>query len=127
VWVQVTIAIVAFLALVAIFIGLAFCGIEKMMRSSDVYKMALSRAQSSPCVTDKLGAPIAAKWMISGNISENNGGGSANFELPIYGPHGQGELDVSATRSGGAWTITSLSLIHDGGQIHLLPVPSPCE
>ena len=127
VWVQVTIAVVACLVAIAIIGGSLFYGIEKMMRSSDAYKMALSRAQASPCIAEKLGTPIAAKWLISGNISENNGGGSANFDIPVYGPRGQGELNVSATRSDGAWTITSLTLIHDGGQIHLLPEPSPCQ
>ena len=126
-WIQITIALTICLLLAGTFIGGVFILVEKMFRSSGAYAMALSRAQTSPCVTAKLGVPIIAKGMISGNISESGGGGSAEFEIPIRGPRGQGELDVSATKADGSWTITSLTLVHDQGQIHLLPDPSPCQ
>jgi hypothetical protein len=127
VWVQVTIALGICVAFFALFGGSIFFAVEKMFHSSDAYKMALSRAQTSPCIIDKLGSPLVAKWMTSGNLSENGSGGSADFEIPLRGPLGEGELDVSATKNAGSWTITSLSLIHDQGQIHLLPVASPCQ
>jgi hypothetical protein len=126
-WIQVTIALALCLALIAIFAGSLLYVVERAFRSPDAYAMALSRAQTSSCLTAKLGSPIIAKGMISGNISENGSGGSADFEIPVRGPRGKGELDVSATRTNGSWTITSLNLIADGGQIHLLPVPSPCQ
>lgn len=127
VWVQVTIALGICAVFFSLFAGSLLYAVEKMFHSSDVYKIALSRAQTSPCVIEKLGNPIVAKWMVSGNMSEDTKAGSADFEIPVRGPHGDGELDISATKAAGSWTITSLSLIHDQGQIHLLPVPSPCQ
>jgi hypothetical protein len=126
-WVQITIALTACVLVIAIFVCAVFLVVEKMFRSSDAYTMALSRAEASPCITAKLGNPIVAKGMISGNISENGANGSADFEIPVRGSRGRGELDVSAIRTDGSWTITTLTLIHDQGQIHLLPVPSPCQ
>ena len=127
VWVQVTIVLGICGVVLALFVGSLFYTVETMFRSSDAYKIALSRAQASPCIVDKLGSPISAKWMVSGNMSETGQIGSADFEIPIRGPRGHGELDVSATKADGSWTITTLTLIHDDGQIHLLPVPSPCR
>lgn len=126
-WVKVTIGVGICIVLFAIFAGSLFYAVEKMIRSSGAYNMALKQAKTSSCITDKLGTPIVAKWMVSGNISESNSGGSADLEIPVRGPRGEGELDVSAIKAAGIWTIASLTLIHDGGQIHLLPVPSPCQ
>jgi hypothetical protein len=125
-WGKLTIAAIVCIVLIAVFVGGLFYSVEKMFRSSGIYKIAMSRAQNSPCIISKLGNPVSAKGMISGNLSEGSTNGSTDMEIPIHGPHGEGELDVSATKTA-SWTITSLSLIHDEGQIHILPVPSPCQ
>ena len=112
---------------VGVFAGGLFYTVEKMFRSSEPYRSALARAQDSPCIVGKLGSPIVAKGMISGSISESSSDGSAEMEIPVRGPRGEGELDVSAKEASGTWTTTSLDLIYDAGQIHLLPVASPCQ
>ncbi len=113
--------------LIAGFVASVLFAAETMLRSSDVYKMSLARAQASPCVIRKLGEPIVAKGMVSGNISETNQEGTADMEIPLQGSHGKGNLEISAKRSAGVWDITSLSLMHESGQLHLLPTPSPCD
>lgn len=123
-WVKITIITVT---CVTIFVGGVFYSVDKMFRTSEAYKLALSSAQHSPCIIKKLGTPISAKGTVSGNLSEGPTDGSADMEIPIHGTRGKGELDVSATKSAGTWTITSLSLIHDEGQIHLIPVSSSCQ
>ncbi len=119
----VTVGVVA----IGVFAGGLFYSVEKMFRSSEPYRSALARAQDSPCIVGELGSPVIEKGMISGSISESRTDGSADMEIPVRGPRGGGELDVSATEAGGTWTTTSLDLIYDAGQIHLLPVASPCQ
>lgn len=95
---------------VAVFAGALFISVEKMMRSSDVYKIALNRAQTSPCVVSKLGTPITAGFGITGEISESSDNGSADLEIPLHGPKGKTTLEVSASKAGGVWTMKTLSL-----------------
>lgn len=98
---------------IAVFAGALFVSVENMMRSSDAYKIALSRAQASPCVIDKIGTPTTAGFGITGDISESSDDGSADLEIPLHGPKGKTTLEVSASKAGGVWTMKTLSL-NDG-------------
>jgi hypothetical protein len=118
VWIKVTSSVVVGFAL---FAGSIFWLVESMFRSSDIYALTLKDAQQAPCVISKLGTPVVAKGMTSGSMSESNSEGEADLQIPIRGPKGKAELQVSAKKISGSWQINSLVLDQGGDQTQLLP------
>jgi hypothetical protein len=104
---------------VAIYVGItSFFG---MMKSTDVYRGALAFAKADPRVTAALGSPLDNGRLVSGNISVNNGQGSANYDIGLSGPKAKGVIHAVAEKSGGRWTFTTLVLEigATGGKIDL--------
>lgn len=126
-WKIVTCVSTVFILGIAVFVVGLFASIEKSLRSSTAYTMALNRAQASPCVARTLGQPVEAKGFISGNLSSHNDSGDADLEIPIHGPKAGGSLHVEAKKAFGIWTISSLTLEYGEGQIHLEPIASSCD
>lgn len=112
---------------IAVFAGALFVSVENMMRSSDIYKIALNRAQTSPCVVGKLGTPITAGFGVTGDISESSSDGSADLEIPLHGPKRKATLAISGSKASGVWTLKTLSLIDGPDEVDLLATPSPCR
>src|SRR5881227_959062 len=55
------------------------------MKSTDVYKGALTRAQAHPSVIEALGSPIKEGFLLSGSTNMNGASGEANLSIPISG------------------------------------------
>src|SRR5438876_12314872 len=55
------------------------------MKSTDVYKGALTRAQAHPSVIEALGSPIKEGFLLSGSTNVNGASGEANLSIPISG------------------------------------------
>ena len=85
-------------------------GVFGAMKSSDVYKQALARAQSSPTVIEAMGTPIEAGMFLSGNINVQNASGNADINIPISGPKGKAVIHAVATKEGGVWSFTTLNV-----------------
>jgi hypothetical protein len=97
------------------------------MKSTDVYKNALARAQAHPSVIEALGSPIKEGFLVSGNTDVNGASGEANLSIPISGPNGKGTIYVAANKSLGQWNysglIVEISKTHQ--RINLLQSPVP--
>jgi len=78
------------------------------MKSTDVYKGALTRAQAHPSVIEALGAPIKEGFLVSGNTNVNGASGEANLSIPISGPNGKATIYVAANKSLGRWNYSGL-------------------
>ena len=119
---------VALVLLLGLFIITLFTVINTSFRRSDVYKEAMSRATGSLQVREQLGEPIKPAWLISGQLNVNGNTGSANFSIPIFGPHGRGLIRAVAQKSG-VWRFTCLQVSIEGqpGNIDLLSVQPPEE
>jgi len=78
------------------------------MKSTDVYKYAVARAQSDPAVIEALGTPIKPGFLMSGSTSANGASGQADLAIPISGHKGSGTLYVVATKSAGRWEYSKL-------------------
>lgn len=78
------------------------------MKSTDVYKSALARAEAHPSVIEALGSPVKAGFLVSGNTNVNGASGEANLSIPISGPKGKGKIYVAATKSLGQWNYSGL-------------------
>lgn len=80
------------------------------MKQTDVYKTAVARAKADQRVTAALGTPIEEGWYLSGNTNVSGGSGDADLTIPISGPNGKGTIYVVATKSGGEWKYSKLSV-----------------
>ena len=90
-------------------------------KSSDVYKEALSRAQSDPRVVEALGTPIQAGLFVTGSLETQGISGDAQLNIPIHGPKGRGVLYAAARRENGVWNFYTLA-VGVNGQDALIPL-----
>jgi hypothetical protein len=79
-----------------------------VMKSTEVYKGALARAEANSAVIEALGSPITERFLISGNPNVNGASGEANLSIPISGPKGTGTIYVAANKSLGRWNYSGL-------------------
>ena len=101
---------IGFIALLLIGIAAIVGVVFGAIKSSDVYREALQRAQNHPEVQAALGTPIEAGWWMTGQMDVNNDTGSANLSIPISGPKGKGSVHVVATKQGGSWIYSRLDV-----------------
>jgi hypothetical protein len=105
------IAVVAGVLLLAVlFIGVIVGAVFGAMRSSDPYRFAMQTASHDPRVLSKLGSPVKAGWLITGNINIRNDSGDADLSIPVQGPIHNGTIHVVARKSEGEWTYQQLTL-----------------
>ncbi len=98
------------------------------LRSSDVYKDAMKRANADPAVVSVLGKPVEAGWMLTGKIDLRNSDGDADISIPVHGPTAAGTIHVAATKTAGTWQFSTLDVETGGKHIDLLkkaPAASP--
>jgi len=66
----------------AVFVVGIFALIMGAMRSSDVAKEAIARAQASQLLSQRLGAPISEGWLVSGSINVSPAPVTPTFPCP---------------------------------------------
>jgi len=94
------------------------------IKSSDIYKGALSRAQNDPRVIAALGSPIKSGFFLSGNVNVNNTNGTADITFPISGPKGKASVHAVGTRDSGGWHYSELTATpENGAPINLMSSP----
>jgi hypothetical protein len=112
-----------------LFVGSILVIVFSAMKSTDVYKEALSRASADPAVIEALGSPIKDGFLVSGNTNVNGASGETNLAIPISGPRGKGTIYVSANKSLGQWIYSGL--VVEVGETHkrinLLQKPAPSD
>lgn len=81
-----------------------------IMKSTDIYKDALAKAQADPAVIEALGSPIKDGMIFSGKTDVNGASGEANLAIPISGPKGKGTIYVVAEKSAGLWNYSILAV-----------------
>ena len=100
----------SFIALIAVFVFCIVVFVFSVMKSSDVYKTALSRAKADPAVIAALGTPIKDGLIVSGNTHADGASGEANLSIPISGPKGSGTIYVVAEKSAGRWRYSTMEV-----------------
>jgi hypothetical protein len=106
-------------------VGAIFLGVSKALKSSQVYKMSIDRAQASPCAVSKLGTPITGGTP-QGSINESNGSGTTDMTVSVSGPQANGKLHTLASRDNNVWTLTTVTLNVNGTDYDLPADPAPC-
>jgi hypothetical protein len=95
-------------SLFVVFVGSVVLIVFSAVKSTDVYKDALTRAKSHPAVIEALGSPITEGFLVSGNTNVNGAAGETNLSIPVSGPKGKGTIYVAATKSLGHWNYSGL-------------------
>jgi hypothetical protein len=109
-------------------IATIFYSVGTMLRDSDAFHLAVSAAQASPVLLEKVGSPMETGRFISGSIEVSPATGLAELSIPVSGPRGRGKLYVEAHKSAGNWRMSLLQFVGEGTQtpIDLLPAaPDP--
>jgi hypothetical protein len=96
------------LILFVVFVGSIALIVFSAMKSTDVYKGALTQAQAHASVIEALGSPIKEGFFVSGNTNVNGASGEANLSIPISGPNGKATIYVAADKSLGRWNYSGL-------------------
>ncbi len=104
----------SFILMVVVFVAAIVYFAFGSIKSSDVYKQALSKTRSNAEVIRELGEPIEPGWLISGNISVNDSSGKADISIPVSGPKKSGTVYVVATKKMGKWDIYGLEIAIKG-------------
>ena len=104
-------------------VGLFVYFVFGAMKKSDVFVEALKRAQNSSEVQAAMGTPIETGWMMQGSFNYENGSGTANFNVPLKGPKGEGTLTAVGEKAvGGPWIYSQLeAVLPDGSKVNLNP------
>jgi hypothetical protein len=98
-----------------------FVFVFSVIKRSDVYRQAFTRATSDSRVVEALGTPIEKGWWVMGSVNINNDTGNANIDFPISGPKGSARVHATASYDGNAWTYSSLVVRPaSGGEIDVL-------
>ena len=103
-------------ALAVLFVVCITFFVFSILKSSDAYKTAVSRAKSDQHVVAALGTPIQEGMFTSGKSNVNGPSGDADLAIPISGPNGKATIYAVATKSAGEWTFSKLIVKVDGGK-----------
>jgi hypothetical protein len=119
-------AVLGVVLLIVLFVSAIVAVVFGAMKSSDPYRFAMQTAAQDSRVAAKLGSPVHAGWLISGNISVNNDSGKADLSIPVQGSIHKGAIHVVARKSAGEWTYQQLTLKvgDDSAPVDLLEAPS---
>jgi Cytochrome oxidase complex assembly protein 1 len=109
-----TLGCFALLLLLATFVGTIFLVVEVSFQHNGAYKQGLELAKSNRVVAQKMGQPVKAGWLATGNISVSGSLGKAEISIPIAGPKGKGTLYVVANKSADQWHLETLQVAVDG-------------
>jgi hypothetical protein len=92
-----------------------------VIKRSDVYREAYTRASNDPRVVAALGTPIEKGWWVIGKVNIDNDTGTANIDFPISGPKGNARVHAAASRENDAWSYSTLVVRPAaGGEIDVL-------
>jgi hypothetical protein len=105
---------VVMLALFAAFLAAIFAFVFGMMKSSEPYREALTRATANPQTVQALGEPIEPGYFVQGNISTQGASGEASFVIPLKGPKDSAKVYVDAVQSAGLWEYRTLVVQIEG-------------
>jgi Cytochrome oxidase complex assembly protein 1 len=101
------------MAFIGLFIAL-FSIIALSLKSSEPYKFAVSKLQSSQKVSRVIGSPFTT-GMPSGSMQMSGPDGRANISFSITGPSGSGTVYMEATKNLGQWQIHRMVLEQASG------------
>src|SRR5262249_30180667 len=83
------------------------------LKQSEAYQLGISKLKTSSEAADVLGTPISTGFP-SGSITINGQSGRAVLNFSATGPKAAGQIFMEAFKTGGVWSLRSLTLKVDG-------------
>ena len=116
---MVPIVLALMLSICAGFVGLIYVSALNGVRAHPFYQQALTLAGENAQIRQAIGQPVTGGFITKGNIQvdEENENGSADVEIPVSGPTGDGRLLVRGWRIEGTWQIDNLTASLSNGQV----------
>jgi hypothetical protein len=108
--------------LLALFVGGIMLAVFGALKSTDVYRTAVTRAKADMRVRAALGNDVREGILVSGHTNMSGGSGQADLSIPISGSKGKGAIYVVATKSV-EWTYSRLIVKTEGGETIDLAAP----
>lgn len=101
------------------FAGLVYVSALSGVRSHPFYQQAMALASEHPRVIEATGLPLTGGFITKGEIQvdDENQHGSADVEIPVTGPRGDGRLRVRGRLVEGEWVIDQLTASLANGQV----------
>jgi hypothetical protein len=128
----VPVSIVAAVCLLAGVLVLVVMGATLAVKDTGAYRIAVQCATASPVVQKRLGTPPKLGWFITGNSSSNGPSGSADLNISISGPLGNGRICVAGSERANRWTFETMEVDVEGNperiplvEIGEAPAPPP--
>ena len=95
-----------------------FFGVVNMIKSTEVYRMALATATSSPEIQEALGTPIEPGFMPQGSVNSHTSDGTtietADLTIPLKGPKASASLHYAGRKAGGQWEASDFTVTVEG-------------
>ena len=104
------------LALYALFIALAvicFLAVFSMIKSSDAYKLAVTKLEASTVVMQIVGQPMST-GIPMGSMQVSGPSGKADLSFSVEGPKGKGTIYLDAVKKLGQWQVSEIVFEEDG-------------
>ncbi len=111
---KVVAGVLVLVGLLLVFAVGTLCLVEYSFHHNDLYREALARASSDQRITQAIGQPVHAGWVVLGNIQTQNGRGRGYLRIPISGPNGSGKIEVGASEISGQWELKTLFAVIRG-------------
>lgn len=105
-------ALIVYAAFIALFVGLFFA-ITASFKSSEAFKMAVTKLESNQEAAQLLGKPISTGFPM-GSIEVSGPSGSAKLSFSVDGAKGKGTVYMDAVKELGQWKTNQIVLEEDG-------------
>jgi TonB family protein len=89
----------------AIYFG--YGALEKKLKSSEAYTLAVQALKENPEVQDKMGEIQETGFPLGAYTQNDQGSGDAAFVMSVKGAKASGQYQVEMKRSGGVWRIVT--------------------
>jgi TonB family protein len=99
----------------AIYFG--YQSLEKTLKSSEAYTVAVSKLKENEEVRNQLGEITDTGFPLGSFSQDADGSGNAAFAMSVEGTKGKGQYEVSMVRSHSVWRLTRGSVRTETGKI----------
>jgi len=100
-------------ALIAVSIVGLFFVIAASFKSTDAFKLAVAKLETSQAAAEVLGTPMST-GMPMGSIEVSGPSGKASLSFGVTGPNGKGTVFMEATKDLGQWQVNRIVLEQEG-------------
>ncbi|HEY4301897.1 MAG TPA: cytochrome c oxidase assembly factor Coa1 family protein [Candidatus Didemnitutus sp.] len=92
------------------FAGGIFYFVERTLKNSEPYHVALERIRASPDVAAALGKPLHESWLVMGNYRVQNFSRYEDLTFTMAGPQGSARVYLVATANTDGWSYRVLTV-----------------